>query len=327
MPTPQPLTIWCNANLPLNAVELLKQHIGPHRLIFATKVVTNLVAGAPDPVLEQADVAYGQPDPQQVIDCTNLKWVHLSSAGYTRYDTSSIREALRSRSAMMTNSSSVYDAPCAEHLLALILAHSRRLPQAWEAQHNAEHPWPARALRGESRLLYDQIVLIYGYGSIARRLVELFAPLRVNVIGVRRSPRGDEGIRIVTPEEAETMLGEADHVINVLPAATDTLAFFNATRFAKMKPTGVFYNVGRGDTVDQYALEVALTAGRPAAAYIDVTTPEPLPPDNALWRLPNCIITPHTAGGHATEFDRGVRHFLDNLHRYTAGHPLINRVV
>src|SRR5204863_421086 len=81
----------------------------------------------------------------------------------------------------------------------------------------------------------------------------------------------------------EEHLNSADHVIDVLPAGTDSQKFFSAERFAEMKKSAVFYNIGRGDTVDQPALAAALREDRIAAAYLDVTTPEPLPPDDPLW--------------------------------------------
>jgi phosphoglycerate dehydrogenase-like enzyme len=89
----------------------------------------------------------------------------------------------------------------------------------------------------------------------------------------------------------------------------------------------VFLNIGRGTTVDQDALVSALTGGVMAAAYLDVTEPEPLPADHPLWAAPNCIITPHSAGGHVDEPARLVAHFLDNLTRFRAGQPLRDRVV
>jgi phosphoglycerate dehydrogenase-like enzyme len=94
-----------------------------------------------------------------------------------------------------------------------------------------------------------------------------------------------------------------------------------------MKPGAIFYNIGRGTTVDQAALAEALGSGRLSAAYLDVTDPEPLPPEHPLWTTPNCVITPHTAGGHSDEWDRLVDHFLANLRRHEAAEPLLDRVI
>jgi phosphoglycerate dehydrogenase-like enzyme len=102
---------------------------------------------------------------------------------------------------------------------------------------------------------------------------------------------------------------------------------FNADLINAMKPTALFYNIGRGTTVDQTALQKALENKRIGGAYLDVTEIEPLPPDHSLWRLPNCWITPHTAGGHANEFQRIIHHFLDNLARFEAGDALLDRII
>jgi phosphoglycerate dehydrogenase-like enzyme len=79
----------------------------------------------------------------------------------------------------------------------------------------------------------------------------------------------------------------------------------DAQRFAAMKPGARFYNIGRGSTVEQGALLRVLESGTLALAYLDVTDPEPLPPEHPLWTAPNCFITPHTAVGHKGEFDAG----------------------
>ena len=94
-----------------------------------------------------------------------------------------------------------------------------------------------------------------------------------------------------------------------------------------MKPGAVFYNIGRGTTVDQAALVTTLNSGRLAAAWLDVTDPEPLPPGHPLLSAPNCHLTPHIAGGHRNEAESLVRHFLDNFQRFVAGTPLQDRVI
>jgi phosphoglycerate dehydrogenase-like enzyme len=323
-----PLTVWCNARFPKPALDLLVEGTRAHRLVFATAPkASNLVGGASDPLLDDADVAFGQPDPGQVLTSARLKWVHLDSAGYTRYDRDDLRAALRGRGAMMTNSSSVYDEPCAQHVMAMMLGHARQLPQSLLDQHRDGRPWNNADRRAGSRLLHGQTALILGYGAIGRRLAELLAPFRMNLVAVRRTPRGDEAVRVVSDDQTEALLPTADHVINILPANASTERFFTADRFARFKPGAVFYNIGRGTTVDQPALIAALYNGQVAAAYLDVTDPEPLPPEHLLWRAPNCFITPHTAGGHHDEFERLVQHFLSNLRRLERGDLMGDRLV
>lgn len=286
----------------------------------------NLVAAAPDEGFFEADVAFGQPDPEQVIGSRRLRWVHLTSAGYTRYDRDDVRAALRGRGAVLTTSSHVYDEPCAQHVLAMMMSLARGLPGSHEVQRTTR-AWPSARVRARSNLLIGQTVAIYGFGTIARRLVELLAPLRMNVVGVRRRPAGDEPVPVVAQGKADRFLAEADHVVNVLPANPSTDRYFDGGRFGRMKQGALFYNVGRGTTVDQGALLEALGSGRLGAAFLDVTDPEPLPADHPLWTAPNCWITPHSAGGHTTEFERLAGHFLENLRRFEEGKELLDRVI
>lgn len=318
-----PFTIWCNQPLPEAAFTELVQGAAPHRVVTPpTLAANNLTAGGPDPSLEGADVAFGQPHPKQVIELSRLRWVHLSSAGYTRYDNDSIRTALRNRNAVLTNSSAVYEEPCAEHAMAMMLALARQLPQSLEDQRSKPGLWRAATHRIRSRLLTGESVLVFGYGTIASRLVELLTPLRMNITCVRRRPRGDEGVPTIPVDRADDFLPHADHVMDVLPQNADSDHFFDARRFGLMKQGAAFYNIGRGTTVDQPALVESLRSGRLGAVYLDVTDPEPLPGDHPLWTLPNCFIAPHTAGGSADEFSRLARHFLDNLRRFEKGEQL-----
>ena len=320
------LTVYCNFALPDGAAALLREGVSGHHLVGAAAVGLG-GRGQPDPQLDDADIAFGQPAVAQVIASPRLRWVHLSSAGYTAYDRDDVRSALQARGAALTKSSLVYDEPCAEQLLAFLCAQARQLPAALAGRET--RAWPQRELRGSCRLLRDQTVVLVGFGSIARRLCEVLAPLRLQVVAIRRHPTGDEPVPTLRMEDPMALraLGNADHVIDLLPASPGTERFFDTHRLAALKRGAVFYNIGRGSTVDQPALRAALTSGQLAAAYLDVTTPEPLPPDDPLWTTPGCFVTPHMAGGHVDEPERLVRHFLENLRRFTTRQPLLDRVV
>ena len=215
---------------------------------------------------------------------------------------------------------------CAEHVLAFMLAQSRRLVTALATSCAAGTPeW--FALRDGSVPLENQRVVILGFGAIAARLVEMLAPFRMEIVAMRRRPRGDEPVPVFTPGELRAALSRADHVINILPDNAESARFVSAGRLAWMKPGAVFYNIGRGGTVDQEALADALESGHLAAAWLDVTEPEPLPPDHPLRSAPHCHITPHTAGGHRAESRTLVRHFLENLRRFETGKPLLDRIM
>ncbi|HEX8341869.1 MAG TPA: NAD(P)-dependent oxidoreductase, partial [Tepidisphaeraceae bacterium] len=189
-----------------------------------------------------------------------------------------------------------------------------------------DQKWRYLPLRAQSTILGGQKTLVVGYGAIARRLIELLQPFHLNVTAFRRKPRGDEAAPTLPIDELDAHLGDARIVINILPLSDETSGFFDAGRFARFHPGAFYLNVGRGDTNDQDALADALESGLVAAAYLDVTSPEPLPTDHRLWHLPTCHITPHTAGGSHDEPRRMIAHFVENLERFTSGKEPIDRI-
>lgn len=275
--------------------------------------------------LRKAEIAFGQPDPAALQTAANLRWIHLSSAGHSKFDGDDTQSLLKERGIIMTNSSKVYAEPCAEHLLAMILSIARRLPQAVENQVESKE-WNHAEERKETYLLKEQKVLMLGFGAIARRLAQLLQPLDMQISALRRHSSQEPDVTIVSQDDLPKVLIEADHIVDILPENDSTKHFVDGAFLQKIKPGAVFYNIGRGTTVDQAALIAALRKGNLAAAYLDVTTPEPLPPDNPLWDTPHCYITPHSAGGHHDEFDRLVLHFLEKLNRYENGEELSGRL-
>ena len=123
------LKIWCNAKFSDQLSRHLTESVAKHQLIWSSSLhKSNLATSGPDPEARSADIIYGQPHPEDLIHSTTLKWIHLTTAGYTRFDNDAVRNALRARGAMLTNSSSVFADPCAEHILAFILCSARALP-------------------------------------------------------------------------------------------------------------------------------------------------------------------------------------------------------
>lgn len=321
------LTIWCNGKFDDAAERLLAEGTQGHRLVYAAdRAASVLATGRVDPALATADVAFGQPDAGQCLDHRGIKWVEITSAGYTRYDTPEFREGFRARGAAFTNASGVFAEPVAQHTLGMMLALGRQLLGSHRDQ-LTDHAWRYTELRREAVLLTGQTVLFLGYGAIGRRLAELLAPFRMTICAVRRQTRSEPGVRIVPEADLTRVLPLADHVVNILPDNDSTRNYVNARRLGWFKPGARFYNVGRGTTVDQRALSEALQSGRLGAAYLDVMDPEPLPPDHPLWTTPNCFLTAHTAGGRRDQDDAIVRHFLGNLEAFIRGVPMTDRVI
>jgi phosphoglycerate dehydrogenase-like enzyme len=321
------LKIFTDSPLNEAASKALQEGATPHEILFPRHRVSSVLsAPEPDPSFELADIAFGQPDVASIRKSERLKWLHLSTAGFTRYDTPEFRAFAVARGLIVTNSSSVYATACAEHVFAFMMAQSRLLPAALASQTaNGTEEW--FHLRGHSISLRGQHVVILGFGGIATELLKLLAPFEMRITAIRRNPRGDEGVHTITPEHLSTALSIADHVINILPDNAASQQFINAERLAQMKPGVIVHNIGRGTTVDQTALLDSLRSGHVAAAWLDVTEPEPLPPAHPLRLEPNCHITPHIAGGHADESGTLVRHFLKNLDLYQNNQPLRNRIM
>lgn len=322
-----PLKIYSDTPLGESAMRHLEQGCLDHELVFPEKMADSVLGQSiAGPEITAVDVAFGQPELASVLSAEKLKWLHLSSAGYTRYDHPEFREEMVKRGIRVTNSSSVYADACVDQVMSFIMAQSRQLlPNLASRCAAGTAEW--FGLRESAVPLRHQRVLILGYGTIARRLIEVLAPYQMEIVAVRRQPRGDEEISIVVPEAIEVPLSNADHVINVLPDNADSDRFMDSQKFQWMKLGSVFYNIGRGRTVDQLALADALKSGHLAAAWLDVTDPEPLPDDHVLRTCSNCHITPHTAGGHQAESHTLVRHFLENLKRYLSGQDLLDRIM
>lgn len=319
--------IYVDLGMSPETQEFLRARTNGHELVFPqTPISSVLVKAERDPQFASIDIAFGQPDTQAIAEAGRLQWIHVSSSGITRYDNPEFRALMARRSIPVTNSASVYNEACATHTFSFILAQARGLPKALGSNAaNGSEVW--LKLRGSCVPLRGQTVLILGYGAIGKRLAEMLQPFDMHVIAHRRRARGDEGVPVVTEDRLTEVLGSADHVVDILPDSLATRHFFDASRFAQMKPGAIFYNIGRGATVNQEALVEALHSGRIAAAWLDVTDPEPLPDDHPLRREPNCFITPHIAGGHVDETGTLVRHFLGNLERFVRGDPLVDRVM
>jgi len=320
--------IFSDLSAPEATLALLKSGTLGHELLLSQMPGASVLEKAPtDPQLYLADIAFGQPDPESIARAKHLRWIQVSSSSITRYDTLEFRSLVAERSILVCNSASVYSEACADHTLAFMLAQSRSLPQSLATREPGGSPGWNR-LRGNSLPLRGQSVLIVGYGAIGARLFELLRPFEMNVTAVRRRPRGNEPLPVLAVESIDEALEKgADHVINILPDSPSTNHFFDSQRFSRMKHGTVFYNIGRGSTVDQQALLGALRSGQLATAWLDVTEPEPLPKGHPLLAQPNCFITPHVAGGHRNESVTLVRHFLENLGRFTRGEALIDRVM
>lgn len=216
---------------------------------------------------------------------------------------------------VLCNARGVHDASTAELAVALMLAVLRGIPDFVRAQERAE--WQ----HGRWRALADHTVLIVGYGSIGVALERRLTPFECNTVRVARNAR--EGVH--GWEALEELLPHADVVVLLVPLTEETHRLVGSSFLASMKDGAVLVNVSRGGVVDTAALMVECNSGRLLAA-LDVTDPEPLPPDHLLWHTPGVLLTPHVGGATTAMAPRAYRLIREQLYRWVNGEPLINVV-
>lgn len=200
----------------------------------------------------------------------------------------------------------------AESLLGMLLFFARRFDLASADQRAVRYE---RDQYSPTRRLAGQRALIVGYGALGRECARLLKAVGLHVIGVKRRAGVDaapaDAVHALT--ELPRLLGEADHVILTLPADTGTDHLFNDAAFAAMRPSAGFYNLGRGNAVDEAALLRALNAGTIAHAFLDVFEREPLPSDSPLWTARNLALTPHASAINAEYLDLWVEELASEL--------------
>ncbi|MGC0382829.1 D-2-hydroxyacid dehydrogenase [Streptomyces sp. SAI-129] len=240
------------------------------------------------------------------------RWVHTASAGVDHL----MCPELAASDTVVTNARGVFDRPIAEYVAALVLAMAKDLPTTLRLQ--GERTWRHR----ESTRVAGTRACVVGSGPIGRAVVSTLEALGITTALVGRTARpGVHG-----PEELDRLLAGADWVVAAAPLTEDTRGMFDARRFALMRPSARFVNVGRGQLVVEDDLVEALTARRIAGAALDVLSHEPLAPDSALWEVPELIVSPHMSGDTIGWRDELGAQFVELFESWAAGGPLANVV-
>jgi phosphoglycerate dehydrogenase-like enzyme len=255
-----------------------------------------------------------------------LRFIQAIGAGTDQFPL----EELKRRGIRLASARGVNYRAVAEHAMALILALSRRLPEARDNQ--AKRVW--RGMIGDLSQREDELggkmLLVVGLGQIGGRLAELAKAFDMRVVGLRRDPAAGRGAADVVHAmgEFQPLLPEADFVALTCPLTKETEKLVDAEALARMKPSAYLVNVARGRVVDEAALVEALAVRRIAGAGIDVTVEEPLAPNSPLWGMEHVLLTPHTAGETRRYEDNVIEVLRDNLGRLRRGEePLRNQVI
>jgi phosphoglycerate dehydrogenase-like enzyme len=267
--------------------------------------------------------------PDQLAIATRLQWMHIISAGVAQIMTPQIRDTMRDSGIMVTNSSGVNAVPMAEHTVGMMLAMARDFPGA--VRYQMQSRWAQQEIwagPARPRELAEQVAVIVGFGAVGRAVAERLRAFGMRVWAVTHSGKADAMLaeRVFPATELGAALPDADYLVLAAPETPGTLHMIAAPQLAKMKPSAILVNVARGSLVDEAALMDALRRRAIAAAALDVTAVEPLPPESPLWQLENVFITPHLGGVSDRIWERQCDLLLENLELWFAGKPLRNRV-
>lgn len=276
--------------------------------------------------IEDADAMVGVPlTPALFEHAKKLKWLHISSAGVEAHGGQvGLFPALIASDVVVTNAKNIYGPQIADHAFAFLLALTRRLNVTIPRQHLEE--WPS----GRTGMfeLNGKTAVIIGVGGIGSQIAQRAHGFGMKVIGVdpRDIPVGNTVQRVAPPDMLDSVLPEADVVFISVPHTAKSEGMMGPRQFELMKRGSYFIAVSRGAIYSHDALVKALDSRRLAGAGLDVTEPEPLPKGDPLWKFPNVVITPHTAGGSDNLEMRLDNLVKENIRRFGAGLPLMNVV-
>jgi phosphoglycerate dehydrogenase-like enzyme len=288
---------------------------------------TFVVAETNEEVLREirdADAFIGNPAPELLRAASKLRWVQVGSAGVEH----ALFPELVGSDITLTNCKIIQGPEIADHAMALLLALTRGLNALIPLK--AQKAWPQRQFQSESRPieLHGRTALIVGLGGIGTQIAQRAWAFGMRVLAVdpKDIPMSRFVDELAPPDRLQDLLPQADVVFMAVPDTEESRRMMGASEFALMKQDSFFIAVSRGRTYDGPALIKALDEKRLAGAGLDVTDPEPLPPDSPLWEFDNVVITPHIAGQSDKFPARQFTVFKENARRFSEGLPLLNVV-
>ena len=215
----------------------------------------------------------------------------------------------------LCNAVGVHDASTAELAVALVLASLRGIDDFARAMPHGEWVHDRRSS------LVDRNVLIIGAGGVGQAIAHRLIPFGTEVTLVARSQRTG----VVASSELPSLLPEADIVVLAVPLNMHTSGLVDDSFLSRMREGSLLVNVARGGVVDTQALVRHAQQGRIRAA-LDVTDPEPLPPEHPLWRIPGVLISPHVGGNTSAFLPRARALVEQQISRWRSKDPLMHVV-
>lgn len=249
-----------------------------------------------------------------------LRIVALQSVGYDNVDV----PLLRARGVALTNSRGSLVQAVADLAFGLVIIAVRRLGPAIAWARDGR--WLEHGDAPYSRDLEGATLGVVGFGAIGVALARRAQASLMHVIYHTRTPRADDAQTGGAYRTFDALLAEADCVVALLPLTPQTRGMFGDAAFARMKPSATFVNAARGPVCDTAALLRALDAKKIAGAVLDVTEPEPLPPEHPLYLREDVVITPHVGSATVQTRTRMAMLAAENLLAFADGKPLLTPV-
>ncbi|HMD47502.1 MAG TPA: D-2-hydroxyacid dehydrogenase, partial [Bryobacteraceae bacterium] len=249
---------------------------------------------------------------------SRVRWVHSMWAGVEKI----LFPELIESSAVLTNGRGVFKDGLAEFTIAAILFFAKDLRRLIRNQESG---------RWEQFDVFEirkQILGVVGYGEIGRESARLARALGMQVYAVRRSATSPDPFvdRMFPLNALHEMLALCDYVLVAAPLTPETRGMIGERELAAIKSSAVIMNVGRGPVIVESALIAALENGRLKGAALDVFDTEPLPAGHPFFKLPNVLLSPHSADHTIGWYDLGMLKFIENFERFRQGQPLENIV-
>lgn len=273
--------------------------------------------------LQCVHIILGEPKNGDFAYCEKLEWMQSPSSGVNYY----VGGGCFPKRAKLSCMTGGYGNVLAEHLLGMVLALCRRLPEYRDQQR--EGKW--RLIKYDKQL-EGSTLLVLGAGDIGTTVAKWMRPMVGKVIGVRRTVRDFPACydEMITLQQLDEYLGQADIIVCALPHTPETVHLLDGKRLGLMKQDAVLVNGGRGSLIDQEALLELLDRGHFWGVGLEVASPEPLPKDHPLWQQKRVLITPHAAGNSfapGSPLERKIWDFMiENTERYLRGEEPENLV-
>ena len=267
------------------------------------------------------DAIYGGvPARDVIVAAGGLRWVQVPG---TSIDQAHSVPEIVDRGVIITNVPKVHAAPTADHVFALILGLSHKIPEAVDDR-RARRYVPEK-YRGAMVELAGTTVGVLGLGAIGIAVAQRATAFGMDVYGVSKKPKCP--IPYVreswTIERLDDLMRLSDWLVVAAPLTPETRGLIDRRRIGLLKKRAHLVVISRGGIVEEEAVVDALRAGDIAGAAFDVTAEQPLPDDCPLWHLPNVILTPHCAAASSQVYERKRKVFRENLRRFVKGEPLL----